>query len=123
MAVNFRKNKSSWGGETLPDEPRATGSVRAVLSPGAEVVSTCNAFPTCSPDGEVGLPGEVLLWCPTISVAQICVMYVSKVQSQTLVRVPDRPAVCTQTQQKKVTHGRGEGGGGDKKSLRKRRGE
>jgi hypothetical protein len=62
--------KKSWGGKKhLPDEPRATGSVRAVLSPGAEVVSACNAFPTCPPNGEVGLPGEVLLWCPTISVA------------------------------------------------------
>ena len=66
---------------TLPDEPCATGTVRAVLSPGAEVVSTCNAFPACPPDGEVGLPGEVLLFGPTISVAQICVMYVTKVQS------------------------------------------
>jgi hypothetical protein len=77
----------------LPDEPRAAGSVRAVLSPGAEVVSACDALPACPPDGEVGLPGEVLLWCPVISVAQICVVYVANVQSQTLVRVPDRPAV------------------------------
>ena len=83
----------------LPDEPCATGSVCTVLSPGTEVVSTCDAFPACPPDGEVGLPGEVLLWCPVISVAQICVVDVAKVQSQTLVRVPDRPAVYA-TQQK-----------------------
>ena len=90
--------KCMWG-KHLPDEPRATGSVRAVLSPGTEVVPTCDALPTRAPDGEVGLPGEVLLGCPTISIAQICVVYVAEVQSQTLVRVPDRPAVHA-TQQK-----------------------
>jgi hypothetical protein len=53
----------------IPDEPRTTVAVCAVLPPGAEVVSTGNAFPACSPDGEVGLPGEVHFWCPAISVA------------------------------------------------------
>jgi hypothetical protein len=96
-------------GKHLPDEPRATGSVCAVLSPGAEVVSTCEAFPACPPNREVHLPGEVMLWCPIISVAQICVMYVAQVQSQTLVRVPDRPAMHA-TQQKGHAW-RGEEGG------------
>src|SRR5258707_12515844 len=93
----------------LPDEPSVTGCVRAVLSPGAEVVSTCDAFPACPPDGEVGLPGEVLLGRPTISITQVCVMYVAKVQSQTLARVPDRPAVHA-TQQKRSSMGEEEGG-------------
>jgi hypothetical protein len=94
-------------GKHLPDEPRATGSVCAVLSPGTEVVSTCDAFPTCPPDGEVGLPGEVLLWCPVISIAQICGVYVAPVQPQTLVRVPDRPAVhATQQKRSRMKGGR-----------------
>lgn len=91
----------------LPDEPRAAGSVRAVLAPGAEVVSACDALPACPPDGEVCLPCKVLLGCPAIPVAQICVVYVAEVQSQTLVRVPDRPAERTHirnaTQQQKIT--------------------
>ena len=65
----------------IPNEPRTAVSVRAVLSPGAEVVPAGNALPACSPDGEVGLPGEVHFWCPALSVAQICVVYVADVQA------------------------------------------
>ena len=88
----------------LPDEPRAAGTVGAVLSPGTEVMPACDALPACPPNGEIGLPGEVLFRCPAVSVAQICVVDVAKVQSQTLVRVPDRPAgarVAQQQQQQK----------------------
>ena len=63
-----------------PNEPRAAVAVRAVLSPGAEMVPTGNALPTRPPDGEVGLPGEVHFWCPAISVAQIRVVNVANVQ-------------------------------------------
>ena len=52
-----------------PNEPCAAVGVRAVLSPGAEMVPTGNALPTGAPDGEVGLPGEVHFWCTAISVA------------------------------------------------------
>ncbi len=64
----------------IPNEPCAAVGVGAVLPPGAEVVPASEALPTGSPDGEVGLPGEVHLWCPAISIAQICVVYVAEVQ-------------------------------------------
>lgn len=91
--------------EGSPDEPCTAGTVGAVLSPGTEVMPACDALPACPPNGEIGLPGEVLLRSPAIPVAQICVVYVAKMQSQTLVRVPDRPAVRAMQQQKGVTHG------------------
>jgi hypothetical protein len=53
----------------IPDKPCAACSVRAVLSPGAKVVAAGDALPARPPDGEVGLPGEVQLRRPTISVA------------------------------------------------------
>ena len=65
------------------------------------MVPTGEALPARPPDGKVGLSGEVHLGRAAISVAEVRLVYVAHVQSHTLIRVPNGPAMRTQ---KKITH-------------------
>ena len=59
-------------------------------------MATGEALPARPPDGEVCLSGKVHLSRATIPVTEIRLVYVAHVQSHTLVRVPNRPAVRVQ---------------------------
>ena len=66
------------------------------------MMATGEALPARPPNGEVCLSGKVHLSRATIPVTEIRLVYVAHVQSHTLVRVPNRPAV--RVPKKKFTH-------------------